>query len=93
MGKIPPLELRRRPGLGRYTGSRADWKAAWRRARIRHRQGFHPDPKDRNLEWKASLVVTYERSEVVDLLTIGIHGRLAGHQAINKILEEKSSES
>lgn len=54
---------KRKPGLGTYNGTRVEWKEAWRRARVRKARGDGPDEKGTSLEWKADLIVNYERVE------------------------------
>lgn len=57
------LERRRKPGLGTYNGTRSEWKEAWRLARVRKARGDGPDETGTSLEWKADLIVNYERQE------------------------------
>jgi hypothetical protein len=54
---------KRKPGLGVYNGTRAEWSAAYRLARVRMRAGEKPNEKGTSLEWKADLIVNYERHE------------------------------
>lgn len=47
----------RKAGLGHYNGTRAEWCAAYRAARIGERDGLEPDPATSGLVWKAGLIV------------------------------------
>lgn len=84
-----PKPFARQGGLGHYNGTREEWQAAWRRARVRHRQGLEPDPKDKGLEWKASLIVERRNAEYGDPLNISLAGRLVAKQVIDEILAER----
>lgn len=90
MSKQAPLEQRRKPGLGHYKGSRLAWKLAWRRARRHARSGIDPDPRDKGIWWKATLIANYERHSYNDPLMTPLAARLECHQLINKILAERS---
>lgn len=83
--KLPPLETRRKAGLGRYHGTRKEWKASWRRARGLLRLGRDPDPKDKGLNWKASLIACYERSGNADPLTFGLVNRLNAKRCVDHL--------
>lgn len=75
----------RKPSLGRYNGSRAEWRKAYRAARIGARRGKEPNPKHSGLQWKAELVVANERSEWVDPLVCPVAGRLEAQRIFNNI--------
>ncbi len=47
---------------GTYSGSRADWVAAYRLARVRAVLGLKPCEVGSSLEWKADLIVQFERN-------------------------------
>jgi hypothetical protein len=58
--------LRRKPHLGRYSGSRQEWAEAYRMARLtyeRYHFSFPPESWS-ELLWKAGLIVAYERRAV-----------------------------
>ncbi len=86
--QLPPLEHRRKPGLGCYNGNRLAWKTAWQRARKNYLQGVPPDPVDSGLNWKASLIVNYERTPYIDPLSIPVQARLNAMRYIREITNE-----
>lgn len=78
----------RRACLGRYNGTKAMWRAAYRAARLAaQRGGGKPDPRLTGLPWKASLIVCYER-DAIDHLTIGAPAKLASTRLIEELLAE-----
>lgn len=78
--------FKRKPGLGRYNATRAEWKAAYRAARIAIGQGAKPDPKTDGVAWKAQLVVAYERSGHGDRLKQPASVKLAAKRLIDEIV-------
>lgn len=78
--------FQRKVTLGHYNATRAEWREAYRRARIEYRQGGEPDPTTAGVVWKAALIVNYERSPFVDPLEMPILGRLASSRMIDEIL-------
>jgi len=84
-----PLYSRRNPGLGRYSGTRRDWSAAWQYARQRDRAGIEPDASDPPLKWKACMIAAYGRAEHCDPLSIPVPARLEASRAIDRILAER----
>lgn len=82
---IAPLEQRRKPGLGYYSGNRSQWKAAWHYARCRRREGKAPNAQDKGLAWKASLIAHFECTDIVDPLNVPAPVRLASLKIIARI--------
>lgn len=80
----------RKPGLGHYAGTKAQWRTAYRAARVAQREGREPDPKTKGLTWKASLVVAFERGEWVDPLAMPLRYRALAWQVVNEILAESA---
>jgi hypothetical protein len=76
----------RKPGLGHYSGSRVEWKRAYRAARIAKRDGIEPDPATSGIIWKAGLIVAYERADHNDPLTCPLAARLASKHIIDEII-------
>lgn len=76
----------RKPGLGHYHGTRADWRNAYRAARIAQRNGKDPDPATSGLTWKAGLIVAYERADYADPLTHPVVARMESKRIIDEIL-------
>ena len=54
----------RRPGLGHYDATRAEWISAYRHARRACRWGLPPNPQLSGVQWKAVLIVYNERDQV-----------------------------
>ncbi len=79
----------RKPSLGRYNTPRRQWTAEYRAARVRHREGKGPDPATKGTEWKAQLIVAFDRSEVCDPLTIPAAGRLQAMREVAAVLAER----
>lgn len=84
-----PIEKRRKPGLGTYTGTRKEWESAWRCARIHKREGHTHDPRDSGLKWKARLIVHYERTDVCDPLAVDVRARIWALQCVEGILDRE----
>ena len=78
--------FQRKPGLGRYNATRAEWKAAYRAARIAIGQGAEPDPATDGVFWKAQLVVAYERNGHGDRLGQPASVKLAAQRLIDEIV-------
>jgi hypothetical protein len=76
----------RKPSLGRYNASRADWAAAYRAARVLEKNGQVPDSSFSGVRWKACLIVAFERHDHVDPLVTPIKARLASKRLIDDIL-------
>lgn len=82
-----PLENRRRPGLGRYTGTRQEWVKAWREARTHHKDPENSDAhRAGGLLWKACLTLWFERA--CDTLRCTPAQQLAANRLIDEILQE-----
>ena len=77
----------RNPSLGRYSGTRAQWMAAYRSARCSIRRGDKADCTLTGLSWKATLIVYNERNGVDNLTTPAV-ARLAAKHIIDEILSE-----
>ena len=77
----------RKAGLGRYSGTRAQWRSAYRSARCSMRRGDEADCTLTGLAWKATLVVFNER-DGLDNLTIPAAAKLAAKHIIDEILAE-----
>lgn len=77
----------RKPGLGRYSGTRNQWRSAYRSARCSMRRGDEVDCTLTGLDWKAMLVVFNERDRL-DSLTIPAVTKLAAKHVIDEILSE-----
>lgn len=75
----------RKASLGRYSGTRAQWRRAYRNARLAAANGLPPDPANSGLIWKAGLIVAYDRP-AVDPLACPVGSRLAAYRMINEIL-------
>lgn len=56
--------FKRNPTLGRYNGTRSEWREAYRNARVDAREGREPDPAFDGIRWKAGLIVAYERERM-----------------------------
>lgn len=82
---LPP----RRPGLGHYNATRAEWAADYRAARIDKREGRAPDPKHSGTRWKAALVLG-ER-ETPDPLSVSLAARAEAARIVSAILSERSN--
>lgn len=77
----------RKATLGRYAGTRSEWRLAYRNARIAARCGDEADCKLAGLAWKATLIVFNERDGVDDL-TISAPVKLDNKRLIDEILAE-----
>lgn len=77
----------RKASLGRYTGTRTQWRRAYRDARLAAANGLPPDPANSGLNWKAGLIVAYDRP-ALDPLACPVHGRLAAHRFMSEIITE-----
>lgn len=75
----------RKTSLGRYSGTKAQWRSAYRAARIANAQGIPPNPVNSGIEWKAQLIVAYERPSL-DPLACSVLGRLAAYRIIDEIV-------
>jgi hypothetical protein len=75
----------RKPNLGQYRASRAEWRVAYRIARCRARVGRPPNPRHDGIQWKAELIVANDRNEFVDPLACPVAGRLAAKRIIDEI--------
>lgn len=82
----------RKPGLGQYNGSRRQWRAAYRDARIAAGFGVDVPASAPSLDWKAGLIVTFERKDFADALTTPVLRRLATKRLIDEICCEISGE-
>jgi len=78
--------FKRKPGLGRYNGSRAEWYCAYRNARVLQRDGREPNPATAGIEWKASLIVAFERNGSGDPLQGPVASRLTMNRLIDELL-------
>ncbi|WP_349618168.1 hypothetical protein [Azotobacter salinestris] len=78
--------FKRKPGLGRYNATHAEWKEAYHAARIAIGQGAEPDPKTDGVAWKAQLVVAYERNGHGDRLEQPASVKLAAKRLIDEIV-------
>ena len=78
----------RKPSLGRYSATRADWSRCYRQARIAAGRGLAPDPKSSGIAWKAQLIVAFERRGH-DPLAYPVQCRLNAHRIINEIRAEE----
>lgn len=77
----------RRPGLGCYNASRSEWILAYWLARMARQKGEEPDPKQAGINWKACLIVNYER-DTPDRLSGSAINRLAVKRLIDEICRE-----
>lgn len=68
--------FKRKPWLGHYSGTREDWRIAYRAARILEWQGQEMPPGVPSLKWKAGLIVAFERHDYADPLTWPVTNRL-----------------
>lgn len=75
----------RKPSLGRYSCTKAQWRRAYRAARMAAGKGLPPDPKSSGVLWKAQLIVAYERPSL-DPLACSVLGRLAAYRIIDEIV-------
>lgn len=74
----------RRNANGTYnSGTRAEWLAAYRRARARYASGFKCDETGTGVEWKAELIVQFERNR-----RDGILPTPATNRALNIMIDE-----
>ncbi|MDH0342000.1 hypothetical protein [Chromobacterium haemolyticum] len=78
--------FKRKPSLGRYNATRAEWGSAYRKARVELRAGIEPDPATCGVVWKAALIAHYERNEWNDPLTIPVLARLESARLIDEIV-------
>jgi len=79
---------RRKPGLGNYNVPKNEWACAYRRARTRYRQGFDADETGTGIEWKAELIVNYER-HARDKLDFLPSETLCAKRLIDELLEDE----
>lgn len=79
----------RKHSLVRYSGTRAVWRCAYRAARIAAGQGLPPNPAYSGIQWKAQLIVAYERPPL-DSLACSVLGRLAAYRIIKEIVSDES---
>ncbi|MDD1011593.1 hypothetical protein M5G27_29470 [Pseudomonas shahriarae] len=82
------IPFSRQPTLGRYNSTREEWQGAYREARQRARKAQLPDATQSGIEWKAQLIVTYERGLYVDRLHSPVRDRLAEKRLIDEIVGE-----
>lgn len=82
------IPFSRQPTLGRYNSTREEWQGAYREARQRARKAQLPDATQSGIEWKAQLIVTYERGFFVDRLKSPISDRLDEKRLIDEIVGE-----
>ncbi|MDX1296618.1 MAG: hypothetical protein R3260_00045 [Pseudomonas sp.] len=75
----------RKASLGRYSGNRKEWLRHYRAARVSARAGVSPDPACAGLDWKAQLIVHYERDRQ-DELSVPAANRLAVSRLIDEVL-------
>ncbi len=80
----------RKASLGRYNGSRNEWRLAYQIARQRHQAGLEPDYGCSSLRWKAQLIVFNER-ERQDPLSTPLVNRLVAKQIIDEILADEEA--
>lgn len=80
------IPFTRQPSLGRYNATREEWQGAFRAARKRARQAKLPDATQSGIEWKAQLIVTFERGLYVDRLLSPVIDRLADKRLIDEIV-------
>lgn len=73
---------------GSYSASKAEWTAAYRRARVRHHYGLRPDEKGSGAQWKAELITQYERNGRDPILATPAQNRFVRNM-INDILAEE----
>ncbi len=79
---------------GTYSGSRADWVAAYRLARVRAVLGLKPCEVGSSLEWKADLIVQYDRNSRDPILPTPATNRTLRHmidEIMNEIREEENA--
>lgn len=79
---------RRKAGLGKYSGTREEWVAAYREARVLRSRGERVDPSNSGLLWKAGLVVDHERS-MPDPLACSPYATLVARKIIDEIMAEE----
>lgn len=79
--------FQRKPGLGRYNGSRQEWTEAYRVARLGCREGKEPSPRLSGLPWKAGLIVQFDRHPWRDPLAVPVQNRLASMKLIDEIVD------
>ncbi|MNG11730.1 hypothetical protein D3C84_952910 [compost metagenome] len=82
------IPFSRQPSLGRYNATREEWQGAYRDARQRARQANLPDATQSGIEWKAQLIVTFERGLYIDRLQSPVSNRLAEKRLIDEIVGE-----
>lgn len=80
----------RKPSLGDYSGTRVEWREAYQLARMNLRFGIRPNPKSSKLNWKAQLIVWYERGDLCDPLNMPLSSRLLAMKMVAEILETRS---
>lgn len=79
--------FKRNPSLGRYNGTRREWVAAYRCARVNAGEGQELDAKLDGIRWKAGLVVIFERDSI-DNLAIPLDARIESKRLIDEIVNE-----
>lgn len=80
---------------GTYRGTRAQWLSAYWRARVRHSQGYPCDETGTGIQWKADLIVQFERHRRDGLTTTPEQNRWAKQvidEVMNKIREEEAND-
>ncbi|WP_296277319.1 hypothetical protein [Pseudomonas sp. UBA7530] len=80
------LPFKRKPGLGHYNASRADWYAAYREARVAIKAGHKPDHTLFGVRWKTQLIVANERDGQGDLLRFDAPTKLYMHRLTDEFL-------
>jgi len=73
----------RRNANGTYKGTRGEWLAAYRRARARYASGFKCDETGTGVEWKAELIVQFDRKAREPLRTTPSQNR-----ALSRMIDE-----
>ncbi|NWC82848.1 hypothetical protein E6B08_17660 [Pseudomonas putida] len=84
-----PLPFRRKPGLGHYKASRSEWYHAYRAARVTIGRGLSPDHTLEGVQWKAQLIVAYERDGQGDLLRDDAPTRLSLSRLLDEMLADE----
>lgn len=82
------IPFTRQPSLGHYNATREEWQRAYREARQRARQAQLPDSTQCGIEWKAQLIVTFERGLYIDRLQSPVSNRLTEKRLIDEIIGE-----
>lgn len=80
--------FQRKPSLGNYNATRAQWIRAYRNARKLAKQGVSMSTKVSSVLWKAGLIVEFERNPLTDPLHGSALERLQQQRQVDLMISE-----